>query len=270
MSFQIQDIEEINTITQTLLLLSPFNTFTVGDYKMSAFNQDNGYWLLCDGRSLEIITYPQLYTIIGTSFGSVDQDHFNLPDFRGRVPGAIGQGNGLTNRSLGNSVGAETHTLTTPQIPSHTHTGTTDPSGTHIHSITDGGHIHDGGTESSGVHTHTSNAIGGQGNYGLALADGNNTVEDTDSSQGELNVWTTPGALTINENGAHTHNFTSNINTTGITINSNGSHTHDFTTNATGGGESHNNMQPTLFGGNIFILSKSLTNSYINYPANSI
>jgi microcystin-dependent protein len=246
MSFQIQDIEEINTITQTLLVLSPFITFTVGDYKMSAYNQDFGYWLLCDGRSLEILSYPQLYTIIGDSFGSEDDEHFNLPDFRGRVAGFIGQGTGLTNRTLGNSVGAETHTLTIPEIPSHTH------------SITDAGHVHGGGTESSGVHTHTSNAVGGQGNYGLALANGSNTVVDTDSSLGELNVWTTPGALTIDNAGAHTHNFTTDINTTGIT-NQN-----------TGGNQAHNNMQPTLFCGNVFILSKSLTNSYVNNPAVNI
>ena len=270
MSFQIQDIEEINTITQTLLVLSPFVTFTVGDYKMSAYNQDNGYWLLCDGRSLEILSYPQLFSIIGTSFGSADAEHFNLPDFRGRVAGCVGQGTGLTNRTLGQSIGAETHTLTIPEIPSHTHTGTTDSNGVHIHSIKDDGHLHTGGTESSGVHTHTSNATGGQGSPGLAIADGTNTVIDTDSSQGELNVWTTASALTINSNGAHTHNFTSNINTTGIEILSNGAHTHTFTSNATGGSGPHNNMQPTLFCGNVFILSKPLTNSFVNNPGENI
>jgi len=34
-----------------------------------------------------------------------------------------------------------------------------------------------------------------------------------------------------------------------------GSHTHTFTTASTGGGEEHNNMQPTLFIGNVFIFS---------------
>ena len=267
MSFQIQDIEEINTITQTLIVLSPYVSFSVGDYKMSAYNQDNGYWLLCDGRSLQISSYPQLYAIIGTSFGSVDADHFNLPDFRGRVPGAIGQGSGLTNRTIGDSVGEENVALTVNQLPAHNHTGTTDSSGTHVHSITDTGHLHTGITQVAGNHTHTSNAVGGQDNYGLALANGSNTVTDTDSSQGELNVWTTPGTLTINNAGDHQHNFTSAINTTGIIVNSSGAHTHTFTTNNTGSNQTHNNMQPTLFFGNIFILSKSFTNSYVNNPA---
>ena len=170
-----------------------------------------------------------------------------------------------------------THSTTDP---GHTHTGTTDSAGIHTHSTTDPGHIHIGTTNSSGVHSHTSNAIGGQGNYGLAIADGTNTATGTDASIGELNLWTVPGSLSINNNGSHTHTFTSNSSTTGLTINSNGAHTHIFTSNSsttgltinsngahthtfssnnTGGGQSHNNIQPTLFGGNVFVLSKSVT-----------
>lgn len=227
MSFQIQDIEEINTITQTLLVLSPFITFTVGDYKMSAYNQDFGYWLLCDGRSLEILSYPQLYTIIGDSFGSEDDEHFNLPDFRGRVAGFIGQGTGLTNRTLGNSVGAETHTLTIPEIPSHNH-GITDP--THTHTINDPGHTH---TYFNQPNTqNTDNAF------------------STESAANNVNVNQTTGSSTTG--------ITNLSAVTGITINN------------TGGSGAHNNMQPTLFCGNVFILSKPLTNSYVNNPGNNM
>lgn len=160
----------------------------IGDIKMSVHNTDFYGWLKCDGRSLSRTTYADLFAIIGTSFGSADSNSFNLPDCRGRVLGTLGQGSGLTNRNLGSTIGTETHTLTTSEIPSHSHSGTTD---------------------SSGAHTHTSNAIGGQGNLGLVAADGSNTATSTDSSAGELNVWTTPAALTINSSGDHTHNFTS-------------------------------------------------------------
>ena len=45
-----------------------------------------------------------------------------LPDFRGRTLISAGTGTGgLTNRVKGTIVGAETHTLTVNQIPSHTH-----------------------------------------------------------------------------------------------------------------------------------------------------
>jgi microcystin-dependent protein len=296
MSFYVSNTDINYTISQVLYLLTNYlDSFDVGDYKFSNSIVDQGSWLICDGRSLLRSEYSELFSAISTNYGSVDEDHFNLPDFSGKVFGQIN-----VEHNIGDSVGAENITLTTNQIPSHTHTGTTDSSGIHNHAITDSGHVHIGTTNSSGIHdhsitdsghthtgttssngihSHTSNAVGGQGNYGLALADGNNTVESTDASSGELNVWTTPGSLTINNNGDHTHTFTSNNSTTGVTINNNGSHTHTFTSdnsstgitinnngththtftsNSTGGGLSHSNMQPTLFGGNVFILTKKL------------
>lgn len=106
--------------------------YNVGDLKMSVRSTDFYGWLKCDGRSLSRTTYATLFSIIGTSFGNVDGDTFNLPDCRGRVLGTLGQGTGLTNRILGTSVGAETHTLTTGEIPSHSHT-INDPGHTHTY-----------------------------------------------------------------------------------------------------------------------------------------
>lgn len=93
----------------------------------------------------------------------------------------------MTNRSLGDSVGAETHTLTTGEMPSH---------------------------------SHTSNAVGGT--LGLIKADGSNTAVNVDSSAVEPNVYAAPVALSIN---------------------------------SAGDGGAHNNMQPTVFIGHVFIYS---------------
>jgi hypothetical protein len=48
-------------------------------------------WMLCDGRALSAADYPELYALIGTSFGdgsennqNVSGNAFNLPDLRGR------------------------------------------------------------------------------------------------------------------------------------------------------------------------------------------
>lgn len=105
----------------------------IGDIKQSIAQNDHNGWFICDGRSLNRADYPILFNLIGVSFGSDNATTFKLPDARGRVAGTIGQGSGLTNRSLGDSVGSETHTMTVNQMPSHTH-GITDPG--HSHSYT--------------------------------------------------------------------------------------------------------------------------------------
>ena len=75
--------------------------------------------------------------------------------------------------------------------------------------------------------------------------------------------------LTIPEMPAHTHTGTTDaagFATTGVNVNNlttqldvadnnAGGHTHTFTTAPTGGSQAHNNMQPTLFIGNVFIFS---------------
>jgi microcystin-dependent protein len=103
--------------------------YNFGDYKYSLLNSDHDNWLLCNGRSLLVNDYPLLFAVIGYAFGGSGAN-FNLPDPRSRVLGLIGQGSGLSNRTLGQNVGAETHTLTIDQMPSHNHT------------ITDPGHSH--------------------------------------------------------------------------------------------------------------------------------
>jgi microcystin-dependent protein len=164
----------------------------VGDVKMSVFNGDFFGWLKCDGRSLSRTTYAALFAVIGTSFGSVDGNSFSLPDCRGRVLGTLGQGAGLTNRALGASVGAETHTLTVGEIPSHSH-GITDPGHTHSY-------VNNAGDQN------TDNAF------------------STETAADQVD-----------------YNQTTGSSTTGITV------------NATGGGDAHNNMQPTLFIGHVYI-----------------
>lgn len=46
------------------------------------------------------------------------------PDLRGRMLLGMGQGNGLTNRQLGDKGGEEAHTLSADEVPQHSHTST--------------------------------------------------------------------------------------------------------------------------------------------------
>lgn len=108
-------------------------------------NAPNG-WLICDGSQVSRSLYPELFSVIGTTYGSGDGfSTFTLPDLRGRTiagkDGVNNMNNGPTNRltsshfgasgtALGNSGGNEAHTLTTAQLPAHSH-GITDPGHTH-------------------------------------------------------------------------------------------------------------------------------------------
>lgn len=150
----------------------------IGDLKFSVRTQDYNGWLICDGRELQRASHPQLFELIGTSFGEpCSSSLFKLPNCTSRVPGAVGDAH-----ELGHSLGEETHTLSASEMPAHVHTGTTNGSGSAAESE----------TVMSGI---------------------------------------------------------------GANVAGSSTHSHTFTTNSTGNGDSHNNMQPTLFVGNMFIFA---------------
>lgn len=79
-------------------------------------------WLLCDGSEISRSTYSALFAVIGETYGAGDgSTTFVACDFRGRAAIGAGQGSGLTNRSLGDTPGEETHVLTTDELPNHGH-----------------------------------------------------------------------------------------------------------------------------------------------------
>jgi microcystin-dependent protein len=47
---------------------------------MKAENIPEG-WLLCDGSSISKAEYKNLFSVIGDQYGSVDDEHFTLPDY---------------------------------------------------------------------------------------------------------------------------------------------------------------------------------------------
>lgn len=93
-------------------------------------------FLLCYGQEIARADYADLFAVIGTSAGAGNgSTTFNLPDYRGRAgagkdnmggstAGRLTAASGVTGTTLGATGGAETHTLTSAQMPAHTHSTT--------------------------------------------------------------------------------------------------------------------------------------------------
>lgn len=83
----------------------------------------SGY-LVCDGSAVLRSSYPELFSVIGVTYGPGDgETTFNLPDMAGRV--ALGVSN---SHLLGVGEGEEAHSLIADEMPIH------------VHSIPDHGH----------------------------------------------------------------------------------------------------------------------------------
>lgn len=80
-------------------------------------------WAYCNGQLQAISSNSALFSILGTTYGGDGRTTFALPDLRGRAAVHPGTGPGLSTIKLGERGGAEYHTLTIAEMPSHNHFG---------------------------------------------------------------------------------------------------------------------------------------------------
>ena len=231
---------------------------TVGDSKFSAVQYDHLGWMKCDGRLLNVADFQFLFYVIGYSFGG-SGTQFNLPNPFGRVPGAIGQGTDANNStftiSLGSSVGEYIHQLTIAEMPSHNH------------GVAAGGQISTNNSTSvayTGIlvlnsttmitadqpaHDHSYSATNTFNANFASVAGGGGTAQSVNAGASAGTTGSADPPITITD-PQHRHNI------------SDPGHAHVI--NPAGGDRPHNNVQPTLGMGNMFIYSGVV--GWGNYP----
>ena len=94
----------------------------LGEIELYGFNFEPRGFAYCNGQMMSIAQNTALFALLGTTYGGNGQTTFALPDLRGRVAVHQGQGNGLSNYTIGEMGGTESTTLTIGNIPNHTHT----------------------------------------------------------------------------------------------------------------------------------------------------
>jgi microcystin-dependent protein len=93
----------------------------LGEIRMFGGNFAPKNWEFCDGKTLSISDYHDLYLLIGVTYGGDGVSNFALPDLRGRVPVHHGTAPGLSSYRLGQKKGEEAVTLSADYLPEHTH-----------------------------------------------------------------------------------------------------------------------------------------------------
>ena len=144
-------------------------------------------WLLCNGDTVpngsgmvQSVTadFTDLFAVLGGAYGGAGK----LPDLRGRAPIGAGTGSGLTARTLGVSLGAES-------LPEHSHSisawSTTDGAGAHSHSVSHTDQVYQG--TGPGIWPAGNNGVNGYGagNQGHSVSTNgahNHTIPGTNTN----------------------------------------------------------------------------------------
>ena len=84
------NVAEINKVTDDNMneIKDTINTNTpVGSISLFAGTTAPNGWLICDGSAVSRTTYANLFSVIGTTYGTGDgSTTFNIPNLKGKVP----------------------------------------------------------------------------------------------------------------------------------------------------------------------------------------
>lgn len=163
-------------------------------------------WLECNGDAYPRTgDYVDLYGVLGTGYGAGDgSTTFNIPDFRG----AYLRGLPSSGESLGTAYGADTHQITTSQLPVHSHgVGT-------LAATLNGSHNHSGSSATTGgSHQHNvpfnvdTSEPGGLGSGSVTAGGSSQVLTTSAGSHGHT--------LSIATDGSHQHSLSGSTGNTG-------------------------------------------------------
>lgn len=171
--------------------MNPYGVPLGGLLPYTGTTAPNSAFALPSGQAISRTGFASYFALVGTTYGPGDgSTTFNILDLRGRsIFGLDNMGGSAANRitvaggnfngtTLGATGGAENHTLTQGEMPSHTHTANvTDPG--HVHSVSGGDDV----PGSPGNITLTSqNTVGNSRN--TASATTGITVSNTNTGAG--------------------------------------------------------------------------------------
>ena len=118
------NVAEINKVTDNNMneIKNAVNTNTpVGSISLFAGKTAPNGWLICDGSAVSRTTYANLFSVIGTTYGTGDgSTTFNIPNLKGRVPVGV-DSNDTSFDTIGETGGEKTHTLSVDEMPAHNH-----------------------------------------------------------------------------------------------------------------------------------------------------
>ena len=93
----------------------------VAEIRIFPFNFAPRGWAFCNGQLLPISQNTALFSLLGTFYGGDGKSTFALPDLQDSVAMHAGQGQGLSQRFIGEQSGSDFVTLIGSEMPIHTH-----------------------------------------------------------------------------------------------------------------------------------------------------
>lgn len=254
----------------------------IGEVKAVALATLPAHLLECNGATYQRVDYPDLYAALDAEF-IVNADEFTVPDLQGlTIIGAGVYNPGEITYAVNELVGARRHSLLTSEMPMHTHVQNAHTHVQDAHNHTQNSHNHtqnshnhaqQAHSHNSAPHGHTltdpqhshgmnhnhalqarSNSAAGT-NAELMRSNGTGTDADFNTGLSSLNpTGTSPTGITLdtgiatidNTIAANIAETATNIAATATNIAATATNQSTTATNQNaGGGQPHNNMQPS-------------------------